>query len=335
MKDYSFMEVRVKNKIPAEEMSAKVQHILTTDDVNILLTNPTIVQKPDGRLLAKYLPAAFTRQRMAEFYDVLHDLRKMETTNRGYASGTEAHPRFGGSTRVESAPIRSAIIGSFDAVPPKLYCRLTAWSGKELDKYASLFPLFQDIGAYFESHVADRFAAQMAYVRKTDPDWIIEGTPFTTITVNNSYPTGVHQDQGDLDQGFSTLTVLRRGNYSGGWITFPEYRIAVDMQDGDLLLMDAHEWHGNVAMTCGDCGLPMGAGVLPKFRNSAPEEWDRMAHEKRSCTAERISVVAYYRTRMAECGTAEEEAKRSVEWGERRAAIGAAAVEAMALETGG
>jgi hypothetical protein len=131
----------------------------------------------------------------------------------------------------------------------------------------------------------------MAQVDKTHPEWVVPGTPFTTITVNNTYPTGVHTDKGDLEQGFSNLTVLRRGRYSGGVFLFPEYRIGVDMGDGDLLLMDAHEYHGNTAL------------------------------HLESPDAERISVVAYFRTRMVECGTAAEEADRALAHADRMVAL--------------
>jgi hypothetical protein len=78
------------------------------------------------------------------------------------------------------------------------------------------------------------------------------------------------------------------------------------MKDGDVLLMDAHEWHGNTPMTCSfcdealrkpghDCGKTF--GVLP----------------------ERISVVSYFRTDIVECGTLAEENARRAALQEKRA----------------
>jgi hypothetical protein len=52
------------------------------------------------------------------------------------------------------------------------------------------------------------------------------------------------------------------------------------MKEGDLILMDAHQWHGNVAI------------------------------ERLSDDAERISLVLYYRTNMMFCGTMEAEAEK-------------------------
>jgi hypothetical protein len=151
--------------------------------------------------------------------------------------------------------------------------------------------VFQGVAAELERHVPDRYAAQRAYADKADPAWVIPGTPFTTITVNNTYPTGVHTDKGDLDAGFSTITCIRRGDYTGGQLVFPEYRVAVDMRHGDLLMMDAHDWHGNVMLVCA-CG---------KEANGACVD----------CGAERISLVSYFRTKITECGTPEEEYRRA------------------------
>jgi hypothetical protein len=145
--------------------------------------------------------------------------------------------------------------------------------------------------------VNDRYEAQMAEIDRTHPDWVVPGTPFTTITVNNTYPTGVHTDKGDLDAGFSTIAVLRRGSYTGGRFVFPEFRVAVDLQDGDLILMDAHQWHGNTALVCA-CG-------------------DKRTSSCRACGAERISVVSYFRTAMTSCGSEEEENQRAVEYREK------------------
>jgi hypothetical protein len=160
-----------------------------------------------------------------------------------------------------------------------------------VERWKGLWPLFGLIAEEMAEYVPERFAAQMAEVKKTSPEWVISGTPFTTITFNSTYSTAVHRDKGDLDAGFSTLTVFREGDYKGGWLCFPQYRLAVDMQDGDLLLMDAHDWHGNTEFD----PLPkrMGKGKLdgdPGFR--------------------RYSLVSYFRTDMVKCGTSADEYER-------------------------
>jgi hypothetical protein len=62
------------------------------------------------------------------------------------------------------------------------------------------------------------------------------------------------------------------------------------MRDGDLLLFDAHEWHGNTNMHCPHQDVPL-------YR-PCPE----------GC--ERVSLVTYFRTKVRECASAEEEAAK-------------------------
>ena len=283
-------EVRVKTRIPDDEMADKVGKILTPDDYNILLTGPMRVFKPDGKLLCVYLPGAIPAALREQVYPDLHKI-KSPTDNRGLASGSRP-VKSGGAGRGRNVRVNSAIIGYFDAKPPHFHCRLTAYTAQDTQGWEAVQPLFKDIAGRFAEMVPDRYAAQMEVVNRTQPDWVITGTPFTTITVNNTYPTGVHTDSGDLDEGFSCLATLRRGDYSGGQLTFPAYRVAVDMQDGDLIMMDAHEWHGNVKM------------------------------EKHSDDAERISVVCYYRTEMQACGTFDEELAKGAAVDEWRVGLG-------------
>ena len=70
-----------------------------------------------------------------------------------------------------------------------------------------------------------------------------------------------------------------------------EYRVAVNMRHGDLLLFDPHQWHGNTAMTC-----PHQPGALAR---ACPE----------GC--ERVSLVAYYRTKVLACGDPDVEAAKA------------------------
>lgn len=281
------MDARMLSKIPEgriEELKGKVPG---DDAYDMLLTGPSFLSLPNRKPLVAYLPGV-VKDAMAEAYPVLTTIRS-KTDNRGLASGTE-RVRGNGLNRTRSKHIMSSVLGSMDPTGPQQYCRLTAFSSRQVEEWASLRPLFMEIARHFEEHpqLQNRYAAQMKEVRQTRPDWIIKGTPFTTITVNNSYSTGVHTDKGDLDAGFSCLAVTRRGEFTGGRLVFPEYRVAVDMQDGDLVLMDAHQWHSNTAMLC-KCGHTQLAEPCP------------------TCGAERISVVCYFRTEMTKCGSFQEE----------------------------
>jgi len=344
-------EIRLRSRVAPETLEAQKGKILTHGDYDLLLDGPCRVLKPDGKPLAIYLPGALDSDLLDNVYGTLHSLKSMETDNRGLASGSKRVKYNEASTRSRSKLVPSTIVGAFDANPPFQYCRLTAWSGKEWDKWTGLFPMFEAIGDLFAAHVPDRYEVQMRKMADTHADWRIGNTPFTTITVNNTYPTGVHTDAGDLQEGFSTLAVLRRGKYSGGNLVFPEFRVAVDMKHGDVLLMDAHEWHGNVALT--DLTPACGWGIEPAkwdltlklpadgkiVRSSACDEHLNKLQSSNveiverfpQIPMERISVVSYYRTKMTECGSMEEERARAEALAEKRTGI----VEEMAQEAVG
>jgi len=301
-------ELRVRSRITPEAMEQRVKKVMTDRDYDVLLTGPTKVSQPNGRPLCVYLPGA-VREEMDAAYPVLSTIRGL-TENRGYASGTDQ--KFQQNNLQRAKPVMSSILGSFEASGFYKYCRLTSWTANEMEsRWPTLLPLWQVIAGHFQVHVPDRYEAQMKWAERCDGAWMIDGTPFTTITVNNTYSTGVHQDKGDLDEGFSCLAVARRGEYTGGRLTFPEFRVAVDMQDGDLILMDAHAWHGNTAITCGckgQPGQPVSDQLLPRVLSDGPCP---------DCHAERISTVSYFRTNMVKCGSVPEEQERAVQWADR------------------
>lgn len=274
------IEARLRTRVSPEELDEKKGKILTTSDFNLLLTRSARLLKPNGQPLCVYLPGA-VRGEMEEAYPILTKIR-MKSDNRGLASGTKRVNA--GGTRTRAMPVMSGVLGALDPTPRRPYCRLNAYSREHLDQWQGLFPLLRKVASEFSEYVPERYRNQMEVAEQTHEDWLVPGTPFTTITINNTYSTGVHTDKGDLDEGFSCLAVARRGPYQGGCLTFPEYRVAVDMQEGDLILMDAHEWHGNTAMICG-CGSQLKEGPCEL------------------CGSERVSVVCYYRTQMSQCGS--------------------------------
>jgi hypothetical protein len=272
------IEVRLRNRVAREEIAAREGFIPTADYYAVELVGPARVLQPDGRPLCVFLPGAL-RDELGQVVDQLSAIRH-ETRTR---------------------PVMSNVLGSMEATGHYKFCRLTAYTAHDLERWRELGPLWRAIAAHFAEHVPERYAAQAREAAATDPAWVIPGTPFSTITINNSWSTGIHVDDGDLDRGFSCLAVARRGAFSGGRLVFPEHRVAVAMNDGDLLLMDAHAYHANTRLVC-ECGVDMEGPCA-------------------TCGAERISVVAYYRTRMRSCDRADVERERALAAAERRSGV--------------
>lgn len=181
----------------------------------------------------------------------------------------------------EVSKVSSAIIGFYDRYIRFPYCRATAFNLNEPAKFQEALPFVRGVDAVFRREMPERWEAQMAFVRRTHPDFYIHGTSFTTITVNKNWPTRVHLDEGDLPQGFGVMSCFRAGQYDGGFLCFPRYRVAIDMRTRGVLMANVHEWHGNAPIV----------GVEGRY--------------------ERVSCVFYYRSKMVECGSAKDELRRA------------------------
>ena len=53
-----------------------------------------------------------------------------------------------------------------------------------------------------------------------------------------------HIDSGDYPEGLSTMCVFKDGDYSGAYLTFPQYGVAVDIPDNTCALFDSQVMHG-------------------------------------------------------------------------------------------
>lgn len=174
--------------------------------------------------------------------------------------------------------VNSGIAGWFDRYPRIPYGRATAYTQNNFDKFQLAFPFLQSLNRGFKELLPNRWKAQKTAADKVDSKFLVPGTVFSTITVNKTFRTACHRDAGDFSDGLSNLLVLsNNGKYTGGYLVFPEYRIAVNVRPGDLLLVNNHEIiHGNTPIVC--------------------EEG-----------AERISLVCYLREKMLELGSYEYE----------------------------
>lgn len=179
-------------------------------------------------------------------------------------------------------PVTSGVAGYFDPAGGRFpICRLTAFNQQHMDKFKNAYPIFKFVDIKYAELVPDKYKAQKALADKTSQDFVIPGTSFTTITINKNYETAVHKDSGDFKGGFGNLVALRKGTYTGCYFTLVRWGIGFDMQNGDLLMVDVHQWHGNTPMI------------------------------KHDDDATRLSLVMYYREKMFKCGTMEQELKKA------------------------
>lgn len=226
---------------------------------------------------------------------------KIAGGNRGVAAGTgmvQRRKRSGKMSNMKGAPhlqdlsdedyarLRSATDGTFgfnsrSVRGGQVYpCRITHY-GASSHEFVWMGVLAKTVAEAFKnSFVQDRWEVQFAKANQTAPTWMLRTsagiTPFTTITCNRSWRTAAHIDKNDLKEGFGVLCCL--GDFEGCDLVFPRYRAAVRFREGDVLLANVHQVHGNTPLLNPD-------GSVPKV--------DR--------EPERLSCVFYYQEQMEQC----------------------------------
>jgi hypothetical protein len=222
-----------------------------------IVDDDTIALTPDGEVLAVLVTAVLSSRARRKAYKHLSTIYGMPSNRATAVYRGSSLPRIrkrdNSLSRTRQVPhsildllkskgVRADVLGYLDATPRIRKCRLSAWSLNKPEVLQGVMPFVHEVDDVFRSWIPDRYAAQKVVVQQA-PGWHIHGTAFTTITVNKSFRTAYHTDKGDLKAGFSTLTAL--GKFSGGLLVMPRYRVAFDIQPGSLLMMDAHEFHGN------------------------------------------------------------------------------------------
>jgi len=148
--------------------------------------------------------------------------------------------------------VMSGIAGYFDRYPRLPYGRATAYTEANPEKFALAFPYLRKLNQQFKELLPIRWGNQRREADKLDPKFLVDDTVFTTLTVNHNWRTACHRDAGDLHEGFSNICGIT-GPDGKGWkgaeFILPEFAIAINLQPGDMLLVNNHGGiHGNDAL---------------------------------------------------------------------------------------
>jgi hypothetical protein len=218
----------------------------------------TIVRRPDGEQRLVYLRRPKSVQKPLK--DALPALRVAAkfSTNRQAKSG---------------------LIGFLDPTGREPYFRVSAFTRDEPFLWDMVQPLLWALDELLKAHLPDHHARQKAFWRMTNPDFRIPRTSFSTVTVSHNHRFPCHRHLGNLACGMGAMVVWRKGSYRGGYFMLPQWKLAVNMQCGDVLLFDGTDWHANSPFYGEDY--------------------------------QRLSLVAYMRWKMIHAGSAEEELRKA------------------------
>lgn len=288
--------------------------------------------KPNGELLFKLRKGVLDVNNIQQAFPHLLKESQKKMANRGPAAGVidpAKLPNYVGAlykptkfrtyyiSKTTGLPIKrqisnmsnSSIIGYFDKVdtntlkrvrelgyemPP---CRTTAFTREKVNKWEDCKPLFKDISKAFSETIPERFAIQKKEADKTE--FHIDGTAFSTVTLNYNWRTALHKDVGDLDDGFGNLVVIENGKYSGGYLFYPQYNVAIDVRCGDFLAMDVHDWHCNTPIK--DSRISVNTPIKDSLNRQNGGAYEPINSELDPNKPIRLSIVCYLRKDMYKC----------------------------------
>ncbi len=282
--------VKVKPIMSVEDSDKMAGILLKESDCKLLVTyDADIVDKDSGKIIAKFRKRVIPFEIQEAAYENLL-MAATPTNNRGtgtYRGEQGKVSKFRenkngtiSKTNIALAAVNSGIVGFFDRNARFPNCRLTAYNQKHFEKFKLAYPIIKLVDNFYRKLMPKEYKKQRAIADKTSQDFVIKGTSFTTVTVNKNWQTAVHKDAGDFKDGFGNLVAIRRGDYHGGHFVVVRWGVGFDLQNGDLLLVDVHQWHGNTPII------------------------------KESKSATRLSLVMYYRENMVHCETMEKELHR-------------------------
>lgn len=246
------MKTLIVDKLISDVKMKKLSNtFVKPSQINTIIDQDMDVYTKEGRLLLKFRKNKLSKDKINNYYNATFNHTMSNTSkNRGNADGHKSKNKV-------NFPVRSSIIGFFDTWAPNqkaefkkkgiktpLAVRETHFGENSPDKMKKAEGLIKEIDKLYKQLLPEQYKKQMKKARQTE--FKISKTSFTTVTTNINFKTSIHKDKGDDAEGFGNLTVIQRGEYSGGETCFPQYGIGVNVREGDVLFMDVHEWHGNL-----------------------------------------------------------------------------------------
>lgn len=162
----------------------------------------------------------------------------------------------GASNIKERVLVNSGIIGFYDRLTPDMKKQLggvhkagraTAYNWHYPHAWEAVRPLFRILDKWYKKTSPEYYRILHKQAKKVEPELLIKGTSFSTVTVNRDWRSATHRDSGNLSSAPSVIAVLGE-NFTGGGLGFPEIGVVVSMGPGDAILLDGHEPHGNTQL---------------------------------------------------------------------------------------
>jgi hypothetical protein len=164
-----------------------------------------------------------------------------ERPDRSYGHTKEAPP----SVRVAG---NSNFLGWYDKTGREPSCRPTAWSLDCPDILEISRDFEREVHRVYREVLPRHWKEQMSFMKNASPAFKYLNSVYSTITVNHNVRVPYHYDRGDFAGGLGNLVVMDGGEEESGAMVMPTERICFIVRPGDILFMNVHALHGNLAL---------------------------------------------------------------------------------------
>jgi len=122
------------------------------------------------------------------------------------------------------------------------FCRPTQITRDHPERLILMKPLALEATGMFQREMPEEYAAQVAELAGAGTYRITDAV--STINLNRDWQTAYHPDANDLPNGWAIMFV--GGEYAGGDVVVPQFRLRFELRPGTLLIFKPHVIHGNL-----------------------------------------------------------------------------------------
>ena len=266
-KDYGFEQTNKKynGKFPTEDSWETVYKV--TEDVAVYKPGGTL--SGDGEPLAYVVCDAYPDNQVRECLMSIEDTTKMRANAAGpilpeemkEKGITEYRLRTPNSYQVKTKSGKWGMIAYANEIHSVMAgwkrgrftgdIDLSGWAKENPEKFEVLRTICKVNEKAFMKADPKRCMSQKTFCETYIKDDHRMGM-CTTLSPNRYSEKGVgsgqgmsfHIDAGDNDQGMTTMAHFRDGDYTGGYLVFPRYKLAIEFPDNCVIIGDSLELHG-------------------------------------------------------------------------------------------
>lgn len=200
--------------------------------------------------------------------------------------------------RTYGLPTNSAVFGALPRIEIRQdYCRFTRNTVDQCGLMPSVLELSESVCSLYNEYLEKDYKKHVEMSEKDVlQEWLMPGTPFTTINFNLNHAIRYHRDTVN-QKGTKSNVIIVKDGATGGELVLPEYRVALSQEDGAVIIFDGQQViHGVMPIAFNDNGYRASIVLytLRGMKNCYPfaEELDRAKQN-------RTRIEEEYRTRKS------------------------------------